>query len=431
MHLVVLTNCKSLMEYISETTRFFEATRIWLSEVLSYPLDGKLITGLLLLACCIICVAGYYLSILVLRLVAVVVEKTETDWDDDLITKQLLRSISLLPPALIAEWLFPHCFVNQGAFSASLHLIASFYIIAVTIYAVNTFLDNLLHAFSKRNRFRPFAVKGIFQMVKLIIIGIGVIIGLSLIIGKSPVAILTALGASAAILMLVFKDTIMGLVASVQLTANKMLKKGDWIIVSKHNANGEVIDISLTTVKVRNWDNSVTTIPPYSLVSESFQNYQAMRRSGARRVCRSILIDLKSVRLLDNADLLKLEDSGLVESGYSADTPTSNLKVFRDAMEQWLRKHPKVKTDTYLMVRQLESTPNGLPLEFYFFLKEVRWVEFEHLQSDIFDYLFAAAPAFGLHIFQSPSGSDILALTCNLPINQNSSTSSSISTREP
>ncbi|MDE6682809.1 MAG: mechanosensitive ion channel family protein, partial [Muribaculaceae bacterium] len=227
-----------MTDTINATARLFSDIRIWLTGLLGLNSDSAWVSTLLLIAVFLCSIAGYYLSIMILKLVAVVVEKTETDWDDDLINAPLLRGISLLPPAIIAEWLMPYCFRNPGNFSATLHLIASFYIIGVSIYAVNTFLDNLLYAFSRRHRFKPFAVKGIFQMVKLIIIGIGVIIGLSLIIGKSPIAILTALGASAAILMLVFKDTILGLVASVQLTANKMLHKGDWIIVPKHNANG-------------------------------------------------------------------------------------------------------------------------------------------------------------------------------------------------
>ncbi|MDE6409923.1 MAG: mechanosensitive ion channel family protein [Muribaculaceae bacterium] len=397
-----------MTETISATARFFSELRIWLTGFFGLGSDSGWISALLLIGVLICSVAGYYLSIMILKLVAVVVEKTETDWDDDLINAPLLRGISLLPPAIIAEWLMPYCFRNPGNFSATLHLIASFYIIGVSIYAVNTFLDNLLYAFSRRHRFKPFAVKGIFQMVKLIIIGIGVIIGLSLIIGKSPIAILTALGASAAILMLVFKDTILGLVASVQLTANKMLHKGDWIIVPKHNANGEVIDISLTTVKIRNWDNSVTTIPPYSLVSESFQNYQAMRRSKARRVCRPIYIDINSVRFLSDNELESLRKNGLLgNDGETAGHP--NLRLFREYMERWLQNHPNVRTDLLYMVRQLEPTTSGLPLEFYFFLSEVRWKEFEHLQSDIFDHIYASAPLFGLTIFQSPSGRDIVS----------------------
>lgn len=400
-----------MTENIGMTAHIFSELRLWLANIFGMTTDNGWISALLLIGTTAVAFAGYYLTILVLRMVAVVVEKTETDWDDDLINAPLLRGISLLAPALIAEWLIPHCFVNPGSLAATLHLIASFYIIAVSIYALNTFLDNLLFAFSKRDRFRPFAIKGIFQMVKLILIGIGIIIALSLIVGKSPVAILTALGASAAILMLVFKDTIMGLVASVQLTANSMLRKGDWIVVPKHNANGTVIDISLTTVKIRNWDNSVTTIPPYSLVSDSFQNFQAMRDAGARRVNRHIYIDIHSVRFLSKSEIESLAAKGLIDSDTMKEDVTAfpNLRLFREYMEGWLSTHPMVRNDMIYMVRQLELTTSGLPLDFYFYLSEVNWKEFEHIQSDIFDHIYAAAPLFGLTIFQTPSGRDILA----------------------
>lgn len=386
------------------TAVYFANSREFLSGLFGIGEESSWITLLLIIAVFLIAVAAYYVTIGILKVVAVIVEKTETDWDDDLINAPLLRGISLLSPAVVGEWLLPHCFMRHGGFYSVIHLVAAFYIVAVAVYALNTFLDNLLFAFSRRKRFKPFAVKGIFQMVKLIIICVGIIICISLLIGKSPLAIITALGASAAILMLVFKDTIMGLVASVQLTANKMLHKGDWIVMPKHNANGEVIDISLTTVKVRNWDNSVTTIPPYSLVSESFQNFQAMRRSGARRVSRSIYIDMNSVRYLNEDQFKTLNDKGLLTHNVENKI---NLRLFREYMEQWLADNKHVRKDMIYMVRQLEPTPSGLPLEFYFFLSEVRWKEFEHLQSSVFDHIYATAPLFGLKIFQTPSGSDL------------------------
>lgn len=394
---------------MEQTPKYILSIKEFLTEFITVPGNSIIITILLLIGVALCAVAGYYISIWILRGIAIVVEKTETDWDDDLINKPLLKAFSQLAPALIIDHLLPYCFEHSSTFAATLNLLTDFYIIGVTIYAANTFLDNLLLAFSKRKRFRPFAIKGIFQMGKLILIGIGVIIGISLLVGKSPVAILTALGASAAILMLVFKDTIMGLVASVQLTANNMLHKGDWIIVPKHNANGEVIDISLTTVKIRNWDNSITTVPPYSLISDSFQNYQAMRRAGARRVCRPVYIDINTIRFLSPEKLDDLKEDGFVEE--LPERPTTNITLFREYLERWLSSLPEVRDDLILMVRQLEPTQSGLPLELYFFLSIVEWKEFEHLQSSIFDHVYAAAPHFGITLFQSPTGRDILALS--------------------
>ena len=424
---------------------FSQNIREWLSQLLSLPIQSWTINIILLATLCIGSIVTYYLTILILRGVAIVVEKTETDWDDDLINAKLLKALSLLSPAIVVDILLPYCFYKPAGVASVLHIITAFYIIWVTVYAASVFLDNLMMAFSRRERFRPYAVKGIFQMGKLILIGVGVIIGLSLIVGKSPVAILTALGASAAILMLVFKDTIMGLVASVQLTVNKMVHKGDWIIVPKHNANGKVIDITLTTIKVRNWDNSITTVPPYSLVSDSFENYQAMKRSGGRRVSRAVNIDINSVRFLDPAELETLRAGGYLperkkqeyvipspkrQRAKGSQTPMEskaeievfdnpereriNIRLFRNYLEHWLGQHPAVRHDMMFMVRQLAPTPTGLPLELYFFTPIVEWVPFEHLQSDIFDHVYATAPLFGLTIFQSPSGLDIThALSAN------------------
>lgn len=394
---------------MTTTQKYFEIIKEFISRNLSIADDSLSMNAILLVGVGICAVVGYYLAIIILRGIAVIVEKTETDWDDDLISRPLLKAFSQLAPALIIDHLLPYCFVNIGTFGATLNILTDFYIIIVTVYAANIFLDNLFLAFSKRKKFKPFAVKGIFQMGKLIFIGIGVIIGISLLVGKSPVAILTALGASAAILMLVFKDTIMGLVASVQLTANKMLQKGDWIIVPKHNANGEVIDISLTTVKIRNWDNSITTVPPYSLVSDSFQNFQAMRRAGARRVCRPVYVDINTIRFLSEEELSKLEKEGLISE--RPQEPSANITLFRNYLEGWLAAHPEVRDDLLYMVRQLEPTQSGLPVELYFFLSVVEWKAFEHLQSSIFDHVYAAAPHFGLTLFQSPTGRDILTLS--------------------
>lgn len=387
---------------------FLTDLRHWLAFYIDFPGSGIIITLILLTAIAAAAIAGYYITLVILHMVSCVVERTKTTWDDDLLTEHLLRCISQLTPALVVAWMLPQCFATHNTVASTLSILTSFYIIWVSVMIANRFLDNLLSAFAQREKFRAFAVKGIFQMAKLILIGLGVVIALSLLIGKTPVAILTAFGASAAVLMLVFKDTIMGLVASVQLTANKMLRKGDWVVVPRHDANGEVVDISLTTVKIRNWDNSITTVPPYSLVAESFQNYQAMRQSKARRVCRAIYIDMNSVRFLQKEEIDALSTDGLLPAGISSDESRNiNLSLFRHAMEHHLAHHPRVRSDLLHMVRQLPPTQSGLPVELYFFLRDTQWKAFEHLQSDIFDYVYAILPRFGLSVFQSPAGSDM------------------------
>ncbi len=390
-----------------ETSEFFADIRTSLQGILHFPGADTLITLILLLAIAICAVAGYYIALLVLKGVAKAVEWTDTDWDDDLINEKFRSALSQLSPALIVAWLMPKCFVTHNILSGTIHILSSFYIIGAMIFAANTLVDNLLEAFGKREKLQPFAIKGIFQMVKLIFIGIGIIIALSLLIGRSPIAILTALGASAAILMLVFKDTILGLVAGVQLTANDMVHKGDWIMVPKHDANGEVTDISLTTVKIRNWDNSVTTVPPYSLVSESFQNFQTMRDLNARRVMRAFYIDANSVRFITPDEVTSLRNANLLPP---VQTPQKivNLRLLRDYLEHWLSQQDYVRTDLTYMVRQLAPTPSGLPVEIYFYANETQWKPFEHIQSDVFDHVYAVVPLFGLSIFQTPAGTDLM-----------------------
>ena len=384
-----------------------ETFRDTLYQSLDFTGGSALVTIILLIMITITAIGGYYLSLLLLRGVAWAVEWTDTDWDDDLINDKFRRALSQLTPAVIVAIMLPRCFDDYNFLANTINILTSFYIIVVSCRALNTLVDNLFAAFAKRERFATYAIKGIFEMMKLIIIGIGIIIAISLLVGRTPIAIVTTLGASAAILMLVFKDTILGLVAGVQLTANKMVKKGDWIKTEKHSANGEVIDISLTTVKIKNWDNSVTTVPPYSLVAESFQNYQMMRDDQARRVMRAIFIDATSVRFLNEAELQLLREKGWIKGIDEKDADLMvNLRLLRNYLENWLEERPEVRTDLTYMVRQLDPTPSGLPLEIYFYTTETRWKPFEHIQSDIFDHIYAIVKYFGLRIFQTPAGSD-------------------------
>ena len=254
-------------------------------------------------------------------------------------------------------------------------------------------------------------LKGVYQMLKLIVICIGVIIIISTLIDKDPMNILTGLGASAAILMLVFKDTIMGLVAGVQLSANNMLRPGDWITMPKYGADGTVIEVTLTTVKVQNWDNTITTIPPYALVSDSFQNWRGMRESGGRRIKRSLNIDMTTVHFCTPQQLKNFEKRGWLEGFERTGKEEVNLHVFRHYLERYLRHHPRVNTSLTLMVRQLQPTPQGLPIELYFFSANKDWIPYERLQAEVFDHVLAVLPQFGLKVFQSPTGTDILALS--------------------
>lgn len=365
--------------------------------------DGILFVTIILLA-----VVTYYVARALLVIVAYLVEKTPTKWDDDLITTKLLKGISQLAPAITIALLLPSLFPAEGVAIQWIRILTQFYVLWASVRIVLIFTDNFYNALASREAYHLYAVKGIFQTVKLLFMGIGVIIGLSLLLGKSPIMILTAMGASAAILMLVFKDTIMGLVAGVQLSVNHMLHRGDWIISSAHHANGEVEEVSLTAVKVRNWDKTVTTIPPYSLISNSFQNCQPMRQSGGRRVARSIYVDANSVCFLSASRLEELATAGFIpEQSVGASERHVNLHLLRRYLEYYLSNHPSVRDDMLCMVRQMDPTPSGLPLQLYFFSNVVEWKEYEHIQADIFDHVYAVIREFGLRIFQSPAGSDI------------------------
>jgi miniconductance mechanosensitive channel len=244
-------------------------------------------------------------------------------------------------------------------------------------------------------------------MMKLIVICVGTIIIISTLIDKDPVKILTGLGASAAILTLVFKDTIMGLVAGVQLTANDMLRPGDWITMPKYGADGSVLEVTLTTVKVQNWDKTISTIPPYALVNDSFQNWRGMRESGARRVKRSINIDMHTVRFCTPEELETFRKEEWMQGFEATGKEEVNLYVFRHYLEHYLRTHPKVNQNLTLMIRQLQPTAEGMPIELYFFSDGTEWIPYERLQAEVFDHLLATVHQFGLKVFQSPTGLDL------------------------
>ena len=275
-------------------------------------------------------------------------------------------------------------------------------------------------------------LKGFVQVLQVLLFFIGGIIVVSVLIGKSPMTLFAGLGASAAVLMLVFKDSILGFVAGVQLSANDMLRIGDWIALPGGVANGVVEEITLNTVKIRNWDETISTVPPYTLVNNSFQNWRGMQASGGRRVKRSVSIDMTSVRFCTPEMLNKYRSIDLIRE-YIDDTERrveeynaahgikpgerringlhqTNLGVFRAYLERYLRNEVPVNAGMTLMVRQLQPTETGLPMELYFFTDTVIWVDYERIQSDVFDHVLAVIPEFDLRVFQNPSGSDIAAL---------------------
>lgn len=382
-----------------------DAIRLFISGLTSgwsNPVEWYAVISLLAIAA--LMVLSYYITEGVLWGVGKIVAYTETTWDDDLLNARFMRALSQLSPALVLNWLLPEFFFRETEPLHWIKLVTSLYILVTIVYIICIFVGNLYDAMASRENTRLFAVKGVFDMLRLIVIAAGVIVAVSMVWGRSLTAIFTALGASAAVLMLVFKDTILGLVAGVQLTVNRMLHAGDWIVADKHGINGEVEEVSLTTIKVRNWDNSVSTVPPYALVTESFKNYQPMRNSGARRVERSIYLDFDSVRFLEEEEMARLREKGLLKGiePKKGERP-ANISLMRRYVELWLSRHPRVLTDSLYMVREMAPTQSGLPLNIYFFTDATAWKEFEKVQSDIFDHLYAIIREFHLRIFQSPT----------------------------
>ncbi|MES0259198.1 miniconductance mechanosensitive channel [Citrobacter portucalensis] len=308
---------------------------------------------------------------------------------------------------------------------------AQLWIMMYALLSLFSLLDVILNLSQKLPAASQLPLKGIFQGIKLISAILVGILMISLLIGQSPAILISGLGAMAAVLMLVFKDPILGLVAGIQLSANDMLKLGDWLEMPKYGADGAVIDIGLTTVKVRNWDNTITTIPTWSLVSDSFKNWSGMSASGGRRIKRSISIDATSIHFLDEDERQRLHKAHLLkpylttrhqeisEWNQQLDAPESvlnhrrmtNIGTFRAYLNEYLRHHPRIRKDMTLMVRQLAPDDHGLPIEIYAFTNTVVWLEYESIQADIFDHIFAVVEEFGLRIHQSPTGNDIRALS--------------------
>ena len=372
-----------------------------LKENISGPYAEALIIGIELIGMVLIAIVSYHAFRKIENIAMHFISKSSTTWDDDLLNDRFLRAVSNLMPALVVYYLSPLVFSSITGSAGWVHVATECYILWTIIFIGLVFVSNLFNAVSNRERLKAYAIKGIFQMVKLVLIGIGVIMTISIIIDKSPTSILMALGASAAILVIVFKDALLGLVASVQLTANDMLKKGDWIVMDSSGANGEVIDISLTTVKVRNWDNTVTTIPPYALISSSFQNYQPMRHSGGRRISRSILIDAASVRFCTPEEIADLQKDGWLDSDtFDPEVKQINLQLLRCYLEKYISSREDIRKDMLTLVRQMDPTPTGLPLQLYCFCAYTDWKEYERVQSEVFDHVYAVVPKFGLRIYQ-------------------------------
>ncbi|WP_300763177.1 mechanosensitive ion channel domain-containing protein [uncultured Bacteroides sp.] len=343
----------------------------------------------------------------VIPLIHKITARTKAKWDDYLFNTEMMKAFSRLIPPIMLYVLLPFAFSNSPQLLNFSLKVCLMYLDIVTILLVGTFLNSLYNISNEHEKLRNRPLKGIYQMIKLITIIIGIIILFSIILDQNPTNILAGLGASAAVLMLIFKDSILGLVAGVQLSANDMLRPGDWITMTKYGADGYVIEVSLTTVKVQNFDKTITTIPPYVLVSDSFQNWRGMRETGGRRIKRSVNIDMNTIHFCTEEEIQGFIQKGLLDKKTDTSEKIVNLAVFRSYLLNYLNNNPKVNKDLMIMVRQLQPASEGMPLEIYCFSDTPDWIPYETLQSEIFEHVMAMAPEFNLRLFQRPAGTDL------------------------
>lgn len=366
-------------------------------------------------------VADLFVKKVALNIVIRYIKKSRVKWDDILLERKVFQRLSHLAPAIVI-----HMF--SGAFSAYqewIQRIAFSYMVLVTMMIISALLDAAddYYRYFEVSKDKP--IKGYLQVVKIFIYIIGTIIIIGILIDRSPWLLLSGIGALSAVVMLVFHDSILGFVAGIQLSANNMVRIGDWIEMSKYDADGDVIDVSLNTVKVRNWDKTITTIPTYALISQSFKNWRGMHETGGRRIKRAIYIDMTSIRFCTEEMLErfkkiqyiseyidgKIKEVEAYNKEHNVDTSSivngrrlTNIGTFRAYVEAYIKNHPRIHKNLINLVRQLPPTENGLPIEIYAFTNDTAWVNYEAIQADIFDHILAIVPEFDLRVFQSPAG---------------------------
>ena len=329
-------------------------------------------------------------------------QHTHYQWDSLLLKRKVVHHLVHTIPGILVYALLPLAFIRGKGLLLLSQKICAVYIVFALLLAINGFILVFLDMYNMRqvNKNRP--IKGFMQVLQVLLFFIGGIVIIAILIGKSPASLFAGLGASAAILMLVFKDTILGFVAGIQLSANDMLRPGDWITVPGSNANGNVQEITLKTVKIQNFDNTISTIPPYTLVNASFQNWRGMVESGGRRVMKSIFLDLNTIKFCtpDMLDTFRKEIPLLADYQPDEGVIPTNSQMFRVYVEKYLTSLPVVNTDLDLIISQLQSTEYGVPIQIYFFSRNKVWKEYERIQSDIFDHFFAMVPKFQLKVYQ-------------------------------
>jgi miniconductance mechanosensitive channel len=410
-----------------------ELIALWLREQglgVNYIASATLAIGIGIIF--VVAFLSYYLAkYQILAVVKKFILRSSNTWDDALINHGVLNRFTLLLPLILILFLVPIILVPESTTS---NILLIFCRVLLT-FQISRCLSSLLNVgksiYQERAKQHFLPLSAIIQVIKLALYLVASIIIVSLIINRSPIYLLSGLGAITAVLVLVFQDTIKGLVASIQISANRMVVAGDWIELPKYGADGDVLEIGLSTVKIKNFDKTITTVPTYALISDSFKNWRNMYHTGARRIKRTLIIDIASIDFYSTAQIKNLTNAHLLQSylnekqqqidtideqqsdANKAQTLNSlntrqltNVGTFRAYVTNYLLHNKHIRSDLTYMVRQLAATENGLPLEVYCFANTTNWVDYEVIQADIFDHLFAIAPKFDLRIFQHPTGYD-------------------------
>jgi len=364
---------------------------------------------------------------LLTKIISKTAKRTKSQWDDILLRTRFFQRVSNLAIPVILS-MFTKTFSPVIDFwEKGVGLLVVIFTVFIVTAAINA-IEEIYRGY-EISKTKP--IKGVLQVANIINFIVGAVIAIALLVGESPVVLLGGIGAMTAVTSLIFKDAILGFVAGIQLTGNDMVRIGDWIEVPNYSANGTVVDMSLTTVKVENFDNTITTVPAYAMITNAFINWRGMEESGGRRMKRALYINVSDVRFLNEADLDHYEEIDLLadyiksrrkeikeDNQKKAQGPNlemnarrlTNIGTFRVYVEEYLKHHPEIRKDTTLMVRQLGTEGQGIPLEIYAFAKTTDWAKYEGIQSNIFDHFYAIAPEFGLTLFQQPSGNDVRKL---------------------
>ena len=376
-------------------------------------------------------VANFVVKRYILSSLTRLIARSEAKWDDIILQQRVPNRLANLAPALIIFILIPYALEGMQAAITIIKGTTQIYMIITLMLVLDAALNTVEYLYKTFRASSEIPIKGFIQITKIALYFLSAVFVVSILLNKTPLYLLSGIGALTAVLMLIFRDAILGFVAGIQLSANRMVTNGDWIEMPKYGADGDVLEVTLTTVKVQNWDKTVTTIPTYALISESFKNWRGMQESGGRRIKRSINIDMNTIKFCDEEMLARFEKiqyiSEYIEKkkreleAFNKETKAdnsslangrrmTNVGTFRAYIQAYLLHHPMINKEMTFLVRQLQPTENGLPIEIYVFSKDKVWANYEALQADIFDHILAVAPAFDLRVFQNASGRDFQAL---------------------